>query len=191
MRRGTDGIVRLIFMDPILDLERRRLLVSAALTARARRRLGSRLPAGIAAGELLDLARGLSKGAGSIEHAYHLRFEPAYPGVTATPESIGRTSKLLLACSVRDPDGTPIGVVFTALIAGRPPQVSVAPSGAGIPGDWRPPGDLHQSHPPPDRRGGVRGALRALRGRPVKSPATLRDVKPEARTVVFTPSLRK
>src|SRR5215211_8554377 len=176
-------------MDP--SLETRRLLISATLTAQARRHLGKRIATSSGAGELLDLARKLKEGAGSIERAYRLRFEPAYPGVTAGPQIIGGTSRLLLACNVRDRDGTPIGVVFTALIAGRPPQVSVAPAGAGIPGDWRPLGDFHQSHPPPDRRGGVRGALRALRGRPVKSPATLRDVKPEARTVVFTPSLRK
>jgi hypothetical protein len=130
-------------MDPTLDLERRRLLISATLTAQARQRLGSSLAAGSSAGELLDLARGLSEGAGPIERAHRLRFEPAYPGVTAGPQSIGGTSRLLLACGVRDRGGTPIGVVFTALIAGRPPQVSVAPPGAGIPGDWRPPGDLH------------------------------------------------
>jgi hypothetical protein len=126
-------------MDPILDLERRRLLISATLTAQARRRLGETL----AAGELLDMARGLSEGAASIEHAYHLRFEPAYPGVTAGPESVARTSRLLLACNVRDRDGAPVGVVFTTLIAGRSPQVSVAPPGADISRDWRLPGDFH------------------------------------------------
>ena len=35
--RTSEHILR---MDPILDLERRRLLISAALTAQARRRLG-------------------------------------------------------------------------------------------------------------------------------------------------------
>ena len=138
--RTSEQILR---MDPTLDLERRRLLISATLTAQARRRLGASLAASIGVGELLNLARGLSEGAASIEPAYHLRFEPAYPGVTAGPESVGRTSRLLLACSVRDLDGTPIGVVYTALIAGRPPQVSVAPVGAGIPGDWRPLSAFH------------------------------------------------
>lgn len=130
-------------MDPTLDLERRRLLISAALTAQARRRLGDSLAAGSSAGELLDLARELSEGAGSIELAYRLRFDPPYPGVTAGPESVGRTSRLLLACGVRDRDGTPIGVVFTALIAGRAPQVSVAPAEASIPEGWRLPADSH------------------------------------------------
>jgi hypothetical protein len=129
-------------MDPTLDAERRRLLISAALTARARQRLGSSLAAGSSTGELLGLVGTLNEVALQVERAQSLRFEPAYPGVTAGPQSIGDASRLLLACNVRDRGGTPIGVAYTALIAGRPPQVSVAPPGAGIPGDWRPPGEL-------------------------------------------------
>ena len=129
-------------MDPILDLERRRLLISAALTVQARRRLGSILAANVSVGELLDLALGLSEGASSIERAYRLRFEPPYPGVTAGPQSTGGTGRLLLVCKAFAHDGTPIGTVFTTLIAGRPPQVSVAPAGASIPEGWRPPDDF-------------------------------------------------
>jgi hypothetical protein len=140
-------------MDPFFDLERRRLLISAALTAQARRRLGDSLADGSGPGELLDLADRLKEGAGPVERGYRLSFDPAYPGVTAGPQIIGRTCRLLLACSVRDQDGAPAGVVFTALIAGRPPRVSVAPDGADIPGDWRPPSDFHRGPIPPDRRG--------------------------------------
>ena len=122
-------------MDPILDLETRRLLISATLTAQARRHLGRNLAPG-SARELLDLARGLD--AGSIERAHHLRFEPSYPGVTAGPQNVGGAFRLLLACRVRDRGGAAIGVVFTTLITGRPPQVSVAPAEAGIPEDWQP-----------------------------------------------------
>src|SRR5215211_286407 len=104
MQRGTDGIVRIIGrrvgdpprtsehilrMDPTLDLERRRLLISAALTAQARRHLGSSLAANVSVGELLDLACGASEGAGTIERAYRLCFDPPYPGVTAGPQSVG------------------------------------------------------------------------------------------------------
>ena len=138
--RTSEHILR---MDPTLDLERRRLLISAALTAQARRRLGSSLAANVSVGELLDLACGVSEGAGTIERAYRLRFDPPYPGVTTGPQSVGGTPRLILACSVRDRVGTPIGVVFTTLIAGRPPQVSVAPAGASIPESWRSPGDFH------------------------------------------------
>ena len=130
---------QILRMDPILDLERRRLLISAALTAHARRRLGKRLTAG----ELLDLAVRLKEDAGPVERGYRLRFEPAYPGVTAGPQTIGSTRRLLLVCRVRDRDGSPLGVVFTTLIAGRPAQVSVAPPGAAIPGDWRPLREFH------------------------------------------------
>ena len=133
----------LLRMDPILDLETRRLLISATLTAQARRLLGRSLAAGSGAGELLDLARRLNEGAASVERGYRLRFEPPYPGVTAGPQSAGGTNRLLLACEASDTDGNPFGVVFTALIPGRPPQVSVAPTGAGIPEDWRPPDAFH------------------------------------------------
>ena len=130
-------------MDPALDLQRSRLLISAALTAQARRRLGSSLAANVGAGELLDLALGLCEGAGSIERAYRLRFEPPYPGVTAGPQSVGGTGRLLLVCKAFAHAGAPVGTVFTTLIAGRPPQVSVAPAGASIPEGWRPPDAFH------------------------------------------------
>jgi hypothetical protein len=129
-------------MDQPLDLETRRLLISATLTAQARRRLGRHVPAGSGPGELLDLARRLDEVAGSVGRAYRLRFDPPYPGVTAGPESVGRTSRLVLACRASDHGGTTIGVVFTALIAGRPPQVSVAPAEASIPEGWRSPADF-------------------------------------------------
>ncbi len=130
-------------MDPILDLETRRLLISATLTAHAQRRLGRRLAAGSSAIELLDLARRLSEGAASVERAYRLRFDPSYPGITAGAQSAGGTYRLLLGCRASDADRNPIGVVFTTLIPGRPPQVSVAPAEAGIPEDWRPLADFH------------------------------------------------
>jgi hypothetical protein len=127
-------------MDPTLDLERRRLLISAALTAQARRRLGDSLADGSGPAKLLDLADRLKEGAGPVERGYRLSFDPAYPGITAGPQIIGRTCRLLLACRAYH-DGTTIGVVFTALIAGRAPQVSVAPAEASIPEGWWLPAD--------------------------------------------------
>jgi hypothetical protein len=126
-------------MDPLLNLETRRLVISAALRARARRRLGSgsvSLESG--SDDLLAFARELGEEASTIEREYRLRFDPAYPGVTAGPQSAGGSCRLVLACGAFDPDGSPIGVVFTALIPGRHPQVSVAPAEAAIPEDWRP-----------------------------------------------------
>jgi hypothetical protein len=130
-------------MDSPLDLETKRLMISATVTARARRHLVGRVAPNANAEDLISLAGKLGEEAGAIECALGLRFEPAYPGITAGPQMIGSTCRLLLACNVSDRDGAPVGVVFTALIAGRPPQVSVAPTGAGIPAEWRPPGDFH------------------------------------------------
>jgi len=128
-------------MDPILDPEARRLFVSAALTAHAARHLRGRVPSESDAEDLLDLTRRLGEEAGAVERRYRLRFEPPYPGVTAGPESVRGGIRLLLACRASGDDGVPLGVVFTALIPGRPPQVSLAPPGARIPEEWRTPGD--------------------------------------------------
>ena len=130
-------------MDPLLNLETRRLVVSAALTARARRRLGRHIAPESGTDDLLALARDLGEGTSSIEREYRLRFDPTYPGVTAGPQSAGGGCRLVLACRAIDHDGSPIGVVFTALIPSRPPQVSVAPTEAGIPADWRSLADAH------------------------------------------------
>jgi hypothetical protein len=130
-------------MDPSLDLETRRLLISTTLAAQVRRRLGRRVPADSGPGELLELAHELGEAAGSVARAYRLCFAPPYPGVTAGAEDVGESSRLLLACRVSDRDGSTIGVAFTALIAGRPPQVSVAPPQALLPEGWRLPADLH------------------------------------------------
>jgi hypothetical protein len=125
-------------MDPLLDLERRRLLISAALTTHARRCLGGSIAVGSDARDLIALARKLGGETNAIERAYRLRFDRPYPGISAGPESAGDSLRLVLACRVLDQHNLPIGVAFTALIPGRTPQVSVAPAGAAIPKDWRP-----------------------------------------------------
>src|SRR5215213_104190 len=99
-------------MDPLLDLERRRLLISAALTSRARRCLGGSIALGSGAGDLVALARKLAQVTHVVERAYHLRFDPPYPGFTAGPQSAGDSLRLLLACRVLDSQGVPVGVAF-------------------------------------------------------------------------------
>ena len=128
-------------MDPALDLEARRLFVSAALTTHAVRSLGGRLPADGEARDLLDLARRLGAGIISIQQRYRLSFDPAYPGLTAGAETVGGGPRIVLACGAFDHEQRPLGVVFTTLIPGRLPQVSVAPAEAGVPEDWRPVAD--------------------------------------------------
>jgi hypothetical protein len=85
------------------------------------------------------LARNLD--AERIERAHRLSFDPPYPGVTAGVEVVRGGLRLLLACRIFDSGGRPLGVVFTTLIPGRAPQVSIAPVGTPIPEGWMPPGE--------------------------------------------------
>ncbi len=126
-------------MDPTLDLEARRLFVSAALTSHAAQSLRGRVPAaGDDAGELLAAARHLGEGVATVRQRYRLRFEPPYPGLTAGPERVRGGSRIVLACRAFDEEGSPLGVVFTTLIPSRPPLVSVAPAETPVPEGWRP-----------------------------------------------------
>ncbi len=125
-------------MDPVLGIEARRLFLSAALTSYAARSTGGRVAEDSDARDLLILARSLD--AESVERAHHLSFEPSYPGVTdGVAETASGGLRLLLTCRAFDRDGAPLGVVFTTLIPGRLPQVSVAPAVTPIPEGWRPP----------------------------------------------------
>jgi hypothetical protein len=125
-------------MDPTLDLEARRLFVSAALTSHAARSLRRRIPGSDDAGELLAAARHLGEGVAPVQQKHRLRFEPPYPGLTAGPERVRGGSRIVLACTAIDEEGRPLGVIFTTLIPGRPPLVSVAPSETPVPEGWRP-----------------------------------------------------
>jgi len=124
-------------MDPTLDLEARRLFVSAALSTHAARSLRGRIPAGADAGELLAVARRLGEGTLPFQRRYRLHLEPPYPGLTTGPERMRGGSRLVLACRAFDGE-EPLGVVFTTLIPGRPPRVSVAPAETPVPEEWRP-----------------------------------------------------
>ena len=124
-------------MDPTLGLEAQRLFVSAALTTHAARSVRGRVPAGSGAGALLGLARRLGEEISPIQQRYGLRFEPPYPGLTAGPEQVRGGYRIVLACRAFDQE-EPVGVVFTTLIPGRLPQISVAPIEAGVPEEWRP-----------------------------------------------------
>jgi hypothetical protein len=124
-------------MDPTLDLQAQRLFVATALTTQALRRLQGHVGADIGAEDLLAMARRLTEQIGPVERRYGFRFEPYYPGVTAGVESAGGTLRLVLACTAYTSEEKPLGVVFTALISGRRPQVSVAPVEAHIPRGWQ------------------------------------------------------
>jgi hypothetical protein len=124
-------------MDPTLDLQAQRLFVATALTTQASRCLRGHAAADSSAEDLLTLAHRLTEGIEPLERRYCLRFEPSYPGVTAGVERAGGTLRLVLACTAFTGEERPLGIVFTALIPGRRPQVSVAPPETPVPGEWR------------------------------------------------------
>lgn len=125
-------------MDPVLSIEARRLFLSAALTSYATRSTGGRVAADSDARDLLVLARSLD--VEPVKCAHRLSFEPSYPGVTdGVAETASGGLRLLLASRAFDRDGALLGVIFTTLIPGRLPQVSVAPAVTPIPEGWRPP----------------------------------------------------
>ena len=119
----------------------RRLIVASALRLHATRRLGTVLPGDA---DLTDAARRLGEGTGRLARVHGLGFSPAYPGVGAGVEEIdteiGTVCRLVLACRADDRHGPGAGTAFTTLIAGRAPQVSVAPSGTPVPEHWSDPG---------------------------------------------------
>jgi hypothetical protein len=129
-------------VDPELDLETRRLYLSAALSSRVARSIGRRVAIDSDAEDLLALARDLGVQTQQVERVHRLSFDPSYPGVTVGVEVVSGGLRLLLACRVFDRDGGLLGVVFTTLIPGRPPLVSGAPAGAPIPEEWLPPDSL-------------------------------------------------
>jgi hypothetical protein len=124
-------------MDSSLDLQAQRLFVATALTTQALRCLEGLVAANIDAEGVLAMARRLTEQIGPIERRYGLRFEPSYPGVTAGVESASGTLRLVLACTAYISEEKPLGVIFTALISGRRPQVSVAPVEAHVPRGWQ------------------------------------------------------
>ena len=123
-------------MSPTLDPETYRLYLSTVLTTQATRSIGGRIAADSDASHLLALARNL--GVDSAERTHRLSFEPCYPGITAGVQRVSGGLRLLLACRASYHGGEPLGVVFTILIPGRSPRVSVAPVGTPIPEGWLP-----------------------------------------------------
>jgi hypothetical protein len=114
-------------MADSLGVEGRRLALAATLRRHAGR-----------VGEAPADEAGLLAAVRALECLTHprVRFDPAYPGVTAGPERAGERLRLVLACRAHDENGE-LGTVFTTLIAGRKPTVSVAPPGAPIDTDWK------------------------------------------------------
>jgi len=111
--------------------EARRLSLASALTRHARERVEAfGADAGVAV--LLVAARALADGMDEFAQRHHIRFEPAYPGSVAGPDASGERRRVLFVCTASRPDGRAVGTVFTTLIAGRSPSVSVGPPGTRV-----------------------------------------------------------
>jgi hypothetical protein len=125
--------------DPVLADQARRLSLAAELTHRAGRCAAERSGGPEA---LVALARRLADIAAPVARAHGLVFAPAYPGVTGGVEETAGGRRLVLACTALDArdEGRAVAVIFTTLIAGRPPQVAAAPAHTPVPPDWRAPG---------------------------------------------------
>jgi hypothetical protein len=122
-------------VDADVSRQALRLALGAELTHRAGRIAGARIAAGA---DLAALARELAALAAPVERAHRLRFDPPFPGVTGGVEELRGARRIVLACTALEAGGAPAAVVFTTLIAGRPPQVSAAPADAAIPEGWSP-----------------------------------------------------
>jgi hypothetical protein len=126
VRGASSGIVPRRMAD--LADESRRLSLASALTRHVRDQAGDPPPdADVAA--LLVAGRSLARGVEDFEERHHVRFDPGYPGVVAGPEAGGPRARVLFACTASRADGRAVGTVFTMLIAGRRPSVSVGPPG--------------------------------------------------------------
>ena len=120
-----------------IDEQARRLYLSRWLTRRAQTVVGGAIPDDTTTESLTALGvrlRGPDTNKGPLRG---VRFEPPYPGDVVESTTAGDKARVLLASTV-SAESTTLGVVFTVLIAGRPPEVSVAPpsaaAGAGIEG---------------------------------------------------------
>jgi hypothetical protein len=112
-----------------IDDQARRLYLSRWLTRRAQSVVGGAVPDDASAESLTALAvrfRGPGSEKGPLAG---LRFEPPYPGDVVESTTAGGKARVLLASTVNSGADT-LGVVFTVLIAGRHPEVSVAPPSA-------------------------------------------------------------
>jgi hypothetical protein len=114
-----------------LSDEARRLSLASALNRHANEHLVE-LAAETSQAMLLVAARSLAGEVEDFEQRHRVRFEPGFPGDVAGPERSGPRARVLLTCMAYDRVGRAVGRVFTTLIAGRRPSVSVAPPDARV-----------------------------------------------------------
>lgn len=117
----------------VVEEQARRLYVSKWLTHRATQVSGGTVAAGSTLEALAALARRIAD-ALRDEVPADVRFEPRYPGPVEGELSEDEHGRLVLTCNAYH-GASLLGVVYTVLIAGRRPEVSVAPKGAHVEND--------------------------------------------------------
>jgi hypothetical protein len=112
-----------------IDDQAKRLYMSRWLTRRAVAAVGGAIPDDASPEGLEVLAARIRQPDSEQIPLTGLWFEPPYPGDVLESTTPAGRARLLLVCTVGAGAAT-LGVVFTVLIAGRHPEVSVAPSSA-------------------------------------------------------------
>lgn len=112
-----------------IDDQARRLYLSRWLTRRAQAVVGGAVPDDASAESLAALAVRFREQGLEQSPVAGLRFEPAYPGDVLESAAVDGKARLVLSSTVSS-GATALGVVFTVLIGGRRPEVSVAPPSA-------------------------------------------------------------
>jgi hypothetical protein len=114
-----------------IDEQARRLYLSRWLTRRAQEVVGGALPDDASAESLAALVARFRGPDSNQRPLAGLRFDPPYPGDIVESATAEGKARVLLASTV-SVGATTLGVVFTVLIAGRHPEVSVAPPSASV-----------------------------------------------------------
>ena len=119
---GSDDV----FLDP----------VEPRLTAAFALRLAASETAPLEASELVAFAHVLGERFTAVAVAQGWSVEPAFPGATRGLERIEGALRLAFAARIERTSGEPLGVAFTTIIAGRRPEIGVAPPETPIPTGW-------------------------------------------------------
>lgn len=87
-------------------------------------------------GELIAFAHALGERFAAVAAAHGWSVEPPFLGVTPGLERIDGVLRLAFAVRIDAAGGEPLGVAFTTIIAGRRPEIGVAPPETPIPPEW-------------------------------------------------------
>jgi hypothetical protein len=115
-----------VFLDP----------VEPRLTAAFALRLAVPATAPLDPGELVAFAHNLGERFAAVAAAHGWSVEPSFPGATPGLERIEGGLRLAFAARIDAPGGESLGVAFTTIIAGRRPEIGVAPPDTPLPEGW-------------------------------------------------------